>query len=109
MTLPDYEDDAYWTSLEDYEPDPAHDPLSARNVRNAPPGDVWDASPRELRVGDWLVLGGTAYEITNMFSPGYDSSVKRVILRGHAPQAVKTRHEIVRPYEASHRAPRRPW
>ncbi|MGW6708517.1 hypothetical protein ACWGDE_26980 [Streptomyces sp. NPDC054956] len=108
MTLPDFEDDAYWTGLEDYEPDPAHDTLFTSTVRNAPPGDVWDASPREIRVGDWLVLDSTAYEITNMFSPGFDSSAKRVILRGHAPQVVKTRHEIVRPYEALHRGPRRP-
>ncbi|MFJ6783863.1 hypothetical protein [Streptomyces yangpuensis] len=109
MTLPDDEDDAYWTGLEDYESESAHEPSFTRTVRNAPPGDVWEASPREVRVGDWLVVDGTAYEITNMFSPGYDSSVKRVILRGHAPQVVNTRHEIVRPYEASHRATRRPW
>ncbi|MFJ5546782.1 hypothetical protein [Streptomyces sp. NPDC093225] len=109
MTLTDYDDDAFWTGPEDYEPDPAHDPLFTRTVGNAPPGDVWAASPREIRVGDWLVLGGTAYEITNMFSRGYDGSVKRVILRGHTPQVVETRHEIVRPHAPSHRAPSRPW
>ncbi|MER6196021.1 hypothetical protein ABT234_01395 [Streptomyces sp. NPDC001586] len=109
MAVTEYDDDdAYWTGVEDCEPDPV-DSFLTRTVRNAPPGDILDASPRELRVGDWLVLGGTAYEITNMFSPGFDSSVKRVILRGYAPQMVKTRHEIVRPYAASHHAPRRPW
>lgn len=67
--MTDYdEDDAYWTGLEDYEPDPVA-PFLTRTVRNAPPGDILNASPRELRVGDWLVLGSTAYEITNMISP----------------------------------------
>lgn len=100
MTMTDYdEDDAYWTGLEDCEPEPA-DPFFARTVRNAPPGDVRNASPRELRVGDWMVFGRTAYEITNMFSPGFDGSEKRVILRGYTPQVIRTPHEIVRPYEA---------
>ncbi|MFE5517321.1 hypothetical protein ACFQ9Q_06230 [Streptomyces virginiae] len=109
MTMTDYgADDAYWTGLEDYEPDPVT-PSVTRTVRNAPPGVILNTSPWELRVGDWLVLGSTAYEITNMFSPGFDSSVKRVILRGYAPQMVSTRHEIVRAYVALHRAPRRSW
>ncbi|RKT02914.1 hypothetical protein BX286_0827 [Streptomyces sp. 3211.6] len=109
MTYTTFDDDPYWTGLEDYAPEPVHDRLATRTVRGAPPGDVRDASPREIQVGDWLVIDGTAYEITNMFSPGYDSSVKTVILRGNAPRVIKVRHEIVRPYEASQRAPRRPW
>ncbi|MFD3557591.1 hypothetical protein ACFWWA_36670 [Streptomyces goshikiensis] len=109
MTLTDYDDDAYLTGLEDDEPDPAHDPFLTRTVRNAPPGDIRAASPRELRVGDWLVIGSTAREITNMFSPGHDGSEKCVILRGYPPQLVKARHEIVRPYATSHCAPSRPW
>ncbi|MFI5670346.1 hypothetical protein [Streptomyces sp. NPDC051704] len=107
MTLPDYDEDAYWTGLEDYEPDPVHDSLFNRTVRLAPPGDVWEASPREIRMGDWLVIDGTAYAITNMFSPGFDSSAKTVILHGHPPRVVKARHEIVRPYAATQRALRR--
>ncbi|KOU98399.1 MULTISPECIES: hypothetical protein [Streptomyces] len=109
MTYNDFGDDPYWTGLEDYEPEPVHDRVAARTVRGAPPGEVRNASPREIRVGDWLVLAGTAYEITNMFSPGFDRSVKRVILRGRPDLVVKTRQEIVRPYEVSHRARRRPW
>ncbi|MET9958227.1 hypothetical protein ABZ128_03915 [Streptomyces sp. NPDC006326] len=83
--------------------------MVSRTARNAPPGDVWEASPREIRIGDWLVIDGTAYAITNMFSPSFDASVKTVILCGHAPVVVKTRHEIVRPYAATQRALRRPW
>ncbi|MEU6313781.1 hypothetical protein [Streptomyces sp. NPDC047014] len=107
MTQPDFDDDHVWAGAEDYEPDPAG-PWFTRTVRNAPPGDAWEASPRELRVGDWLVLDGTAYEITNMFSPGFDGSQKRVILRGHPPRVVTARHEIVRPYAAQPFAARRP-
>ncbi|MFG2483362.1 hypothetical protein ACGFSI_11475 [Streptomyces virginiae] len=104
MTYDDF-DDPYWTGVEDDEPDSLRDHTFIRTVREAPPGDIWNASPRELRVGDWLVLAGRAYEIDNMISPGFDAGIKRVILRGHPDVVVKERHEIVRPYEVSHRTP----
>lgn len=68
-----------------------------------------NASPTELRIGDWIVINGAAYLITNLYSPGHDGTVKTVVLRGHAPVRIDTWHAIVRPYGPTNGTPRRAW
>ncbi|MEU8779066.1 hypothetical protein [Streptomyces sp. NPDC048606] len=76
-------------------------------VSGAPPGEVLEVLPQGVAVGDWLILNGRgAYEITNMFAPRADTSVKAVVLRGHPSLVLRTRSTIVRPH-TTHRPPSR--